>query len=225
MSETEHMRVRLYFDKTGRAAYISHLDLMRTLCRAFMRADMHMRYSEGYNPRPYLSIARPLSLGFESVCELCDIETEDKPDVEALPQRLNAVLPEGISVKRAVQGGQDAALIMRSQYEITVFCETDPSEEELGRMRAALAESPMMIEKRTKKGEMKPTDISTMIYSASAERIGEKRIRLNAVLKDAPDGSLNPQLLAAALQSSMPKASLIRYKRVGFQTADGTAFE
>ena len=54
-------KLRLRFSKTGRAVYISHLDLMQTMQRAFSRAGFALKYTEGYNPHPLISIALPLS--------------------------------------------------------------------------------------------------------------------------------------------------------------------
>ena len=65
-------KYRMRFSKTGRAVYISHLDLMRTITRAFLRAECRLKYSEGFNPHPNISIALPLSVGCESVCEIMD---------------------------------------------------------------------------------------------------------------------------------------------------------
>ena len=55
-------KLRLRFEKTGRAVYISHLDLMATMQRAFSRAGLELKYSEGFNPHPLISILLPLSL-------------------------------------------------------------------------------------------------------------------------------------------------------------------
>ena len=65
-------KLRLRFEKTGRAIYISHLDLMRTMQRVFLRADCPLKYSEGFNPHALISILLPLSVGVGSVCELMD---------------------------------------------------------------------------------------------------------------------------------------------------------
>ena len=65
-------KYRMRFSNTGRAVYISHLDLMRTITRAFLRAECRLKYSEGFNPHPNISIALPLSVGCESVCEIMD---------------------------------------------------------------------------------------------------------------------------------------------------------
>ena len=43
-------KLRLRFEKTGRAVYISHLDLMHTMQRVFSRAGFELKYSEGFNP-------------------------------------------------------------------------------------------------------------------------------------------------------------------------------
>ena len=55
--------IRIFFEKVGVARYISHLDLMRNFERAMRRADIPFWYTEGFNPRPFLTFALPLSLG------------------------------------------------------------------------------------------------------------------------------------------------------------------
>ena len=67
---------RALFEKVGNARYISHLDLMRVFQRAFKRAGLPLTHTQGFNPRPSVSIALPLSLGVESRCELLDFELE-----------------------------------------------------------------------------------------------------------------------------------------------------
>ena len=67
---------RALFEKTGMAAYISHLDLMRLFQRSFKRAGFSLTHTKGFNPRPSVSIALPMSLGVESCCELLDFDLE-----------------------------------------------------------------------------------------------------------------------------------------------------
>ena len=72
---------RLLFEKTGSSVWISHLDLMRLFQRAFKRADLPLKHTQGFNPRPSVAIALPLSVGVDSVCELLDFDL-DGVDVE-----------------------------------------------------------------------------------------------------------------------------------------------
>ena len=102
-------KLRLRFEKTGRAIYISHLDLMRTMQRVFLRADCPLKYSEGFNPHALISILLPLSVGVGSVCELMDFQLREEVDLAALPERLTAVMPEGIRAFYA----RDAIVITR----------------------------------------------------------------------------------------------------------------
>ena len=95
-------KLRLRFEKTGRAIYISHLDLMRTMQRVFLRADCPLKYSEGFNPHALISILLPLSVGVGSVCELMDFQLREEVDLAALPERLTAIMPEGIPTPSAM---------------------------------------------------------------------------------------------------------------------------
>ena len=85
-------KLRLRFEKTGRAVYISHLDLMATMQRAFSRAGYRLQYSEGFNPHPLISILLPLSVGTASVCELMDFRLREEADLPTLPERLTDAL-------------------------------------------------------------------------------------------------------------------------------------
>ena len=95
-------KLRLRFEKTGRAVYISHLDLMATMQRAFARAGLELKYSEGFNPHPLISILLPLSVGTASVCELMDFRLREDTELGTLPERLTAALPEGIRVRKSI---------------------------------------------------------------------------------------------------------------------------
>jgi radical SAM-linked protein len=96
-------KLRLKFSKTGRAVYISHLDLMRTMQRVFSRAGVGLKYSEGFNPHAKISIILPLTVGTRSLCEYMDFALVEDWDLETLPQRLNPYMPEGIEALEAYE--------------------------------------------------------------------------------------------------------------------------
>ena len=199
-------KLRLRFEKTGRAVYISHLDLMHTMQRAFNRAGLPLKYSEGFNPHPQIAIALPLSVGMASLCEIMDfkLKSEETPDLAALPERLSAVMPEGIRVTEAYAFTRKVSelkwLAVRGVLE---YDERDPAEmaEEL---RAFYAQEAIVITKKTKRG-MGESDIRSAIREISFTE-GEREVRLHAVIS-AQEPTLNPALLADALRQLKPELS------------------
>jgi radical SAM family uncharacterized protein/radical SAM-linked protein len=97
----EGHRYRLRYTKLGRAAFISHLDVMRLLARVFRRADVPVCYSLGFHPKPCMSYSPALGLGVSSLGELVDVKLDAAPDAEELRERLNQVSPEGMSFTEA----------------------------------------------------------------------------------------------------------------------------
>ena len=90
--------IRAFYRKEGRAKYISHLDLYRTVQRAFQRAKLPIWFTLGYNPHIYLTYALPLALGYEGVRESFDFRLTENLPLEETAARLNAAMPEGIVI-------------------------------------------------------------------------------------------------------------------------------
>ncbi|MDW8362857.1 MAG: TIGR03960 family B12-binding radical SAM protein [Myxococcales bacterium] len=91
------LRLRLRHTKLGRAAYQSHLDLVRLLPRMLRRAGLAPTWTEGYRPRPRMSFGPALPLGVCSLAELVDVEIVDIGlDPDAIRERLDATGSEGI---------------------------------------------------------------------------------------------------------------------------------
>lgn len=194
-------KLRLRFRKTGRAVYISHLDLMQTMQRSFSRAGYALKYSEGYNPHPLLSIALPLSVGAASDCELMDFRLREEADLALLPARLTAALPEGVEVLAAYEPERKCAEIkwlrIEGRFE---YDGRDP-----GEMAKALGEffsrDSIVITRKTKRGQGE-SDIRPMIREISFAA-GEGLVSISALIS-AQEPTLNPELLAEALRQLAP---------------------
>ena len=91
-------KLRLLFVKEGTAAYISHLDLLRTVQRAFPRTELEIKHSQGFHPHPIISIVLPLPVAQSSDCELLDFEVTQDTDGSGIAEKLNEGLPEGLRV-------------------------------------------------------------------------------------------------------------------------------
>ncbi|HEV8244283.1 MAG TPA: TIGR03936 family radical SAM-associated protein, partial [Polyangiaceae bacterium] len=87
---------RLRFAKTGPAALLGHLDLMRELPRVIRRAGMRTAYSEGFHPKPEMSFGPALSLGIASLDEYADVKLIDGPPPEKLSALLDAAASGGL---------------------------------------------------------------------------------------------------------------------------------
>jgi len=95
----EAQRFRLNFSKTGPAALLGHLDLIRELPRVVRRAGTKTAYSKGFHPKPEMSFGPALSLGVASLDEFLDVALIDAPAPEELLVRLNAAASGGIQFK------------------------------------------------------------------------------------------------------------------------------
>src|SRR3954465_7953652 len=92
----EPQRFRLNFSKTGPAALLGHLDLIRELPRIVRRAGTKTAYSKGFHPKPEMSFGPALSLGVASLDEYLDVLLIDAPAAAELLARLNRAASGGI---------------------------------------------------------------------------------------------------------------------------------
>lgn len=95
------MKIRLRFSKYNAMKYIGHLDMLRYFQKAFRRAKVPMKYSEGFNPHPVMSFAAPLGVGVTSEGEYMDIEVTKDVDVSLLISQINAQMVDGVEVLSA----------------------------------------------------------------------------------------------------------------------------
>lgn len=162
------MRIIAALSKIGRASYLSHLDIQRTLQRAMRRADLPLRYSNGFNPHPEVHFATALSTGDESTCEWFDVLLDVETDPVDFIEKLNASLPEGLSVSQAFESmengfGSLTARLVAAKYHLVLH--TDGNADIFSALRQLLNEKEIIIDKRTK-GGVKPHDLRPQILDA-----------------------------------------------------------
>ena len=214
-------KLRMRFSKTGRAIYISHLDLMRTMQRAFLRAGLPLKYSEGFNPHAQISVLLPLPVCVSSVCELMDFSLEREIDLAQLPAMINAVLPEGIEVQTVYEPSNKVKhlkwLKMRGRLEY------DSAMPETSELEAFFAQPEIVITRRTKKGEGS-SDIKPGIRSVSFEKTDDAVVLTACISAQEP--TVNPNYLVSALRQLSPELSpdFAEFTREETYFADMTVF-
>ena len=191
-------KARFRYSKAGRAKYISHLDLLAAMRRALLRAGLELKYSEGFNPHPYISVALPLSVGIGSRCELMDVGLAAGLQRDGVPERVNIVLPEGLSIIEIYTPERKFNDIAWIEIDGILYYDAGAPRDAAQRLAERFERSPIIVPKKTKSGLI-DTDISPAIRSirfVSAENPAEIAVT-GMVSAQAP--SLNPEYLIAAL--------------------------
>lgn len=208
---------RIVFQKDGPARYISHLDLMRTMQRAFMRADIKIYHTEGFHPHPYISMPLPLPLFFSSECEVLEFGLEGGAAIEEVPARLSAALPEGIRVTDCYDEGIAFRHLCFVRYRIDLEFERDIAATAETALRELLAREAHVITKRSKKAKSGQTelDIIPMIEELEKTYVQSNQLSLQILLR-AQNPGLNPDLLLGAFRSEFPDLapSFARFHRL-----------
>ena len=187
--------VRIFFEKCGEAAYISLLDLQRVFHRILKMSDLPVYYTQGYNPHIYLSFSCPLSLGQESLCESCEVKTEQEMiDGEVWKNALQPLMPRGIVITKVAPAVEKVAEIETAVYAVTM------PKSGLAAIEAYNNAEQAEVTKKTKRGQ-KELDLKTIIPHVEYEQAGEQ-LQFNLVLPcgsgEAPN--YNPALLLGYLQ-------------------------
>ncbi|MFC1870911.1 TIGR03936 family radical SAM-associated protein [Chloroflexota bacterium] len=120
-------RLRVRFSRGQAVKFISHLDIMRLWQRALDRAGIALAYSEGYNPRPRISLAAPLALGVTSEAELMDIFCTQMVSPHWFTTAAGQQLPPGIEILKtySISPTLPSLQAQLRQAEYRVEAETD----------------------------------------------------------------------------------------------------
>ena len=192
------MDVRMSFEKTGMAKFISHLDTVRCITRAMKRACVPIWFTEGFNPHAFLTFAMPLSLGFESLCETVDFRLMEEVDLNELAERINSALPVDITVKEIYVYETSPNDIRWAEYKI-VF--NNPDKLLFENAEKVLSADEILVLKKAKQGRKKvdkEVNIKENIKSFNLTEENGKQI-LNTILSSGTSININPMLLIGAL--------------------------
>lgn len=193
---------RLLFEKTGNAVWISHLDLMRLFQRSFKRACLPLKHSQGYSPRPYVSVIMPLSVGVESVCELLDFDLEgESVSNEQIKDRLNHALTDGIRVLEVYDEGTKIKHLSLLECNVALVYDRGVPDGAVEAITKLFEQDSLVLEKKSKNGPTQQ-DIIPMIRKISVSA-GENEVDLQALVC-CQNPSLNPMQLAAAVSRYLP---------------------
>ena len=193
-----YVTLRLKFKKVGSLQYISHLDLVRTMSKIITRAKLPLWYTEGFNPKPKMIFATPLSIGTESVSEFMDLRMNEYIDPAEAMARINANMTSEMQIVEAYYPESKFTDLKWMSYRITIRT-LGLTDELVERCNALLSAPTIEVQK---KNSDKTADIRPLIKSASAVKDGDAMV-INALLSADPSAFLNPEYVIKALRDGI----------------------
>lgn len=197
-------KLRLKFSKYGPIKFIGHLDLMRYFQKAIRRADIDIKYSEGFSPHQVLSFAQPLSVGATSDGEYLDMTVNSMVSPEDVMARLNSVMNEGVEILsiKELSEGEDKAMTLSvaAKYSLKLRDSADFPDWTY-KMEEYLKADKLPAMKKTKSGE-KEIDMKQLIFNYSFDH--EKRT-VEMLLSMSSKETLKPALLFEYFYKSLDR--------------------
>lgn len=217
-------RLRALFRRGTETKYCSHLDLMRMWLRALRRAEMPLAYTQGFNPHAQLSLAAPLPVAVVGHEEIFEVVLTEPVDPDEFVARLNATLPEGVSVLGAVAVPDDAPplppRVCAADFRITLWGGEYPPD--LKERAAALLAAVSLPRSRARAGKAaKSYDLRPLILDLTVDMPGGpgSDAYLLARLRNDHTGAGRPEELADALGAE-PAIKLMERLRLHFDRDD-----
>jgi radical SAM-linked protein len=169
---------RIMYRKEGPARYISHLDLLRTVERSARRAGLPIAFTSGFNPRPKMTFAAPLSVGTAGEAEFADLELTEDLTAVAVFNSLAGTLPEGLSLTEVREINEQSpslmSLVERATYRATGRLAAPVSPEALQlAIDAFLALPEIPVQRKNKAVEIKIYDIRPGIFDISGKLVDD----------------------------------------------------
>ena len=197
MANNVPLNLRIKFKKVGNLQYISHLDLVRTMQKIVVRTKLPVWYTEGFNPKPKMVFAAPLSTGTESLVEFMDLRLDAEVDLDVAVAAFNSNMTDEMQVLEAYYPSSKLTDLKWLAYTITINT-LNASSELAEKCNSALASNAILIDKKTKSG-LCEVDIKPMIKSADVLFV-DGGLKITCILSADSASFLNPEYVVKYLR-------------------------
>ena len=198
MNNNTPIVLRIKFKKVGNLKYVSHLDLVRTMHKIIVRSKLPLWYTEGFNPKPKMVFAAPLSIGTESLVEFMDLRLVERIDPALAISALNANMTDELVVLDAYYPETKLTDLKWLSYVITLNT-VGASPDLAEKVNEALCADAMPVAKKQKPEDA--VDIKPLIRFASAV-YDAGNIRIDCTLSADASSFLNPEYLVKYLRAA-----------------------
>jgi radical SAM-linked protein len=198
---------RVKYEKKGVVRFTSHLDTMRAIKRALQRAEAPVVYTEGFNPRPKLSMGPALPLGCESKCEMVDIVLGSSLAPEELRDELARAMPEGLDLLDTDRVEPTTPKLSRATsmcFMVELPC--DMTREEAESLAEEFREKDSVVIERMRKGKPTAIDVKQLVREvAIASAGGDAAGWLSVEISISQKGTCGPVEVARAVFGISPE--------------------
>ncbi len=177
------MKKRLFFNKYEEMKYISHLDLLRFMDRILRKSGIPVKYSQGFHPRPKISLGNPISLGTDAFNEAMDIELREDMTNEELFKRLNNKCVIGFEFTKVMD--IDGKTSIAEEYKEMKF-EIQGHGSSLEKIENLLGQDEIILTKE-KKGKIESKDLKPRIKNYE---IDKEKNKITMILENMSPNSL-----------------------------------
>lgn len=198
IKDLPYYTVRVKFKKVGSLQYISHLDLVRTMSKIVVRAGLPLWYTEGFNPKPKMIFAAPLSIGTESLTEFMDIRLLAPLPPDEVKRRLNDNMTEEMRVLEAYAPDSKMTDMKWLSYRISIFTANADASLAL-KCKSVLSSDSVIITKTGKSGVPTEVNIRPLIHSADVT-VDDGFLNIDCVLSADSSSFLNPEHIVKVLK-------------------------
>ncbi|MGL4533993.1 MAG: TIGR03936 family radical SAM-associated protein [Fusobacteriaceae bacterium] len=195
------MKKRIYFNKCEEMRFISHLDLLRFFERIMIKAEIPVKYSQGFHPRPKFSFGNPISLGTAAYNEVMDIELEEFLENEFLLEKFNCLDIKGFQVLK-VEDITDKISIV-DKFKVAIY-EIASQKEKIDLLFNLLSQEEI-VETKEKKGKIVERNLKEKVKGFSRESEEKLLVYLS-------NGSPNAYLDMSKIQDSEVVIKKLGYK-------------
>lgn len=185
---------RIKFAKRGSLIFVSHLDFAHSFTRALKRANLPLKYSEGFSPHPKQVFALPLSVGTVGENELCDISLTEDFSHDEVKERLRKAFTSDIEIKDVFEPDVKMGKVKSAKYILSF----EDCKEGIESIKNALSD-PLPITKTTKSGKEKELDIKSMIYGFDVN-VNDTTTEIFLNLASSGESYLSPDLVLTSLR-------------------------
>lgn len=153
------MKKRIYFNKCDDMRFISHLDLLRFLERVLTKGEIPVKYSQGFHPRPKISLGNPVSLGTEAFNEVMDIDLETDMDNDKILSIINNMNVLGFTILKVEDCLDKVSIVEKFK---TAIYKISGEEKDIDSLESLLSQE-TIIETKEKKGKIVERDLKEKI--------------------------------------------------------------